>query len=60
MDDFRNAIDFKHSHIIIIKQMLSSISRCALNDYNFFMEKQKQTKMKVLLIVSFSKKKIDY
>ena len=57
MDDFRNAIDLRHSHIIIIKKMQSSISRCALNDYNFFfMDKQKLTKMKVLLIVSFSEK----
>ena len=58
MDDFRNAIDFRHSHIIVGKQMLSSISRCALNDHFFFflMEKQKRTKMKVPLIVSFSKK----
>ena len=57
MDDFCNANYFRHSYIIIVKQMLSSISRCALNDYDFFlMEKQKQTKMKVLLIVSFLKK----
>ena len=56
MDDFCNANYFRHSYIIIVKQMLSSISTCALNDYFFLTEKQKQTKIKVLLIVSFSKK----
>ena len=44
MDDFRNAIDFRHSHIIVIKQMLWSISRCTLNNYNFFVENKNEQK----------------
>ena len=43
MDDFCNANYFRHSYIIIVKQMLSSISRCALNDYNFFFNGKTKT-----------------